>query len=46
MPQQRYPPWAFGKGKGKGGNGGMQMDRWGGRYTMAGYVAPDGEAFE
>jgi hypothetical protein len=41
-----YPPWAFGKGKGKGGAGGAQVDRWGGRYTVAGYTAPDGSNFE
>ena len=46
VPRQRYPPWAFGKGKGKGGNGGRLLDAHGGQYVMGGYVSMDGEYFE
>jgi hypothetical protein len=46
VPRQRYPPWAFGKGKGKGGHGGRLVDAHGGQYVMGGCVAVDGDFFE
>jgi hypothetical protein len=46
VPRQRFPPWAFGKGKGKGGHGGRLVDAHGGQYVMGGYVAVDGDFYE
>ena len=42
----RFAPWAYGKGRSKGGVGGSQIDIHGGRYTPQGYESADGEQWE